>query len=243
MAKSYYRHPNGGGRILNLKAEVSPEAFLGETSMVGHGARVLGNAVVTHSKIAGSARIFGAEVRDSVVGTWLKDDEGRPREYQPPFPIVEGEYVKIYSSLVLNEEVSSSLALTIRGCELYDRVVVRGSVELSYVVARGRARIFGTARAFGAGGAPVFLHSMMHVHEGEWLVAPQYHEVGTERGEGINVGITECAGGRALVGCVCKPIEAWLARKTWHLPLEMGWARGEVEEVRGVLEAWRDDAD
>jgi hypothetical protein len=242
--RQYFRHPNGGGRVFSLAADVEKSAYVDERSMIGEGARVLGAAHVEHSKIGGTARVFGARILASQVGVWLKDEEGRPFDSQPPFPIIEGRNVTVKKSHVYNEEISSDdeEGIVVTACELYQRVVVRGRAELTYVVASDRARVYGDCAVVGTEHSPVLLNGMMHVHLGVWHTAPRYYELGREGAEGVNVGVTECWEGRVNVGCWCRPLPDWLSHKTWRLPLDLGWTREEVEEVRGVLEQWRDDA-
>jgi hypothetical protein len=246
MGRTYYRHPNGGGRVYSMRADVAPEAFVDENSMVGHAARVLGPARVLRSKIAGSAWVFGAKIVDSSVGVWLKDERGRDFESQPAFPVVQGDYVLIDNSHVFCEEVTAGGPgyLTVSHSELYEKVVVRDRAELRHVIATGQARVVGTAKVTGDAENKILLSGLMHLHEGEWLVAPRYAEVGRADGP-IHVGVTECVAGKINVGCWCRPMEWWLARdarKGWRFAQNLlGWSDAEIAEVRAALLEWKGD--
>lgn len=244
------KHPNGGGVIRGDQAVVSPSAFVSPESAVMHGAHVTGRTRLTgKTGVGGTAVVHNSFVADSTVGKVLPAEQtfsvdGRP--FQPTFPFVSNAHItarsRIENQFVLGEY---GHCVELVNCWLEDATEVRDHVHLSHVHMMHFACVCGDATVEGSAELPITLDRRMYVHRGQWIVAPKYFEVGgADDGEGIHVGITECAAGRVNIGCFCVKVSK-LRRsldKPWGgarvLADKMGWQDYHLEQLKEGLLAW-----
>lgn len=85
----------------------------------------------------------------------------------------------------------------------------------------------------------VTLDAFVRIHIGEWHVAPRW-EVISSPGILVEVTISECAEGRAHIGCYCRTYDDWF-RPGYRQMIgkRSGWTPAMVEECFQAFKGWR----
>jgi hypothetical protein len=77
------------------------------------------------------------------------------------------------------------------------------------------------------------------IHAGQWYDAPRHFHF-APRDTGINLGIIECVDGRAHIGCVCRPMEQWIARRPLldKIFARRGWLPAYTKFIETLFRSW-----
>jgi hypothetical protein len=208
-----YRHKLGGGNVIGIEADASPDSYLDQKSSIDGDSCVISStllssdvkdvffcharldeSVVLNSRIA-SSTILESQLRDSIVAhAWINQS--------------------ILDDCIVRAVERESPSLT--------------GVALRNVIVEGHSILRG----------PWTLDGIARIHRGVWERPPRFLEITGENG--VHVGVGECTEGHAHIACRCKPIATWL-RAGPRLGRMLGWQPEQISLACRTFEQWRDE--